>query len=353
MQNRQLLLDYLNKYSEDEKIYKRYYELQNSPSDLKRFLAGLDTEFVKSHYLLIREFPFITIPEVFLENSGYGTISLGSNAVTITKHLRYTPVFVHQHDFFEIIYMLSGTARQHLDEELLTLNTGDICFIPPYTNHTLEIFDDSLAINIILRRDTFEDVFFNTIRTGDLLSRFFMSCLYSKTPMKRILFSTGDDTEIQEEILSMVMESITDDQYSDRLLTHMVPIFFAHVLRKYGRSASVLSAPDKNDENALNIIAYINDHYKNVSLKELSDVFHYSVSHISRLIRKETGTGFSAFTTGIRLAKATALLNQTNQSAAGISEMVGYENPETFIRAFERQYHMTPTAYRKQKKLSS
>jgi AraC-like DNA-binding protein/mannose-6-phosphate isomerase-like protein (cupin superfamily) len=347
MQNKQLVFDYLKQYTDDEQVYRRYHELQDSPRELKSFLESLDPEMVRRHYLLFREFSFIVIPKIFRENSGFEGHHLGQQPVTINKHLRYTPVFVHQHDFFEIVYILTGTAHQTLDRERLELKKGDICFIPPYTDHTLEIFDDSLAINIILRRDTFEDIFFNTLRSNDILSRFFMSCLYSKTPMRRILFSTGDDEEIQDEVLSMVMESVTPDEYSDHLLSHMVPVFFAHVLRKYRKTVSVLQTPDQNDQNALNIISYINDHYKTVSLKELSGIFHYSISHISRLIRKETGTGFAAFVREIRLTKAASLLRSTDQSIAHISEMVGYENPETFIRAFERTYQVTPSVFRK------
>ena len=44
---------------------------------------------------------------------------------------------------------------------------------------------------------------------------------------------------------------------------------------------------------------------------------------------------------------AAALLRGTRTSVADISAMVGYENPESFIRVFEKYYGMTPTAYRK------
>lgn len=44
---------------------------------------------------------------------------------------------------------------------------------------------------------------------------------------------------------------------------------------------------------------------------------------------------------------ATALLLNTRASVADIASMVGYENPESFIRVFQKVYQMSPTAYRK------
>lgn len=36
----------------------------------------------------------------------------------------------------------------------------------------------------------------------------------------------------------------------------------------------------------------------------------------------------------------------TQKSVADISEILGYENPETFIRAFKKDLHITPAKYR-------
>jgi len=44
---------------------------------------------------------------------------------------------------------------------------------------------------------------------------------------------------------------------------------------------------------------------------------------------------------------AAALLLNTRTSVADVAYMVGYENPESFIRVFQKVYAMSPTAYRK------
>ncbi len=57
--------------------------------------------------------------------------------------------------------------------------------------------------------------------------------------------------------------------------------------------------------------------------------------------------GFVNFVRRIRMNHAAALLLNTRTSVADVAYMVGYENPESFIRVFQKVYAMSPTAYRK------
>lgn len=83
--------------------------------------------------------------------------------------------------------------------------------------------------------------------------------------------------------------------------------------------------------------------------ENVASQFNYSVPHCSRLIRDETGIGFVAFVRRIKMNHAAALLLNTRTSVADIANMVGYENPESFIRVFQKVYQMPPTAYRKKR----
>ena len=69
--------------------------------------------------------------------------------IVLSKHYRYTPVFSHEHEFFEILCVYDGTAHTAIQGIEHTLHTGDICIIPPHTTHSVGIFDDSVAFNIL------------------------------------------------------------------------------------------------------------------------------------------------------------------------------------------------------------
>ena len=69
--------------------------------------------------------------------------------------------------------------------------------------------------------------------------------------------------------------------------------------------------------------------------------------HYRNLIKETTGMTFTEITQRIRMEKAQDMLSNTNLSVAAISEEVGYDAPEHFIRLFKKYTKMTPSAYRK------
>ncbi len=50
--------------------------------------------------------------------------------------------------------------------------------------------------------------------------------------------------------------------------------------------------------------------------------------------------------TQIRFQQAESLLRDSILTVAQISGRLGYRTPENFMRAFKKQYHMTPSQYR-------
>lgn len=329
--------------------YKRFYDLRDDPEKRKAYADEME-DYVRAHHLLIFDYPFVTHPELLREEDLYEHLSItkGSN-VNVVRHLRYTPVFVHSHSFFTVLYVLRGQCGHTVGGADLPMKQGDVFFLPPYVKQTIEVFDNSIVLNLHIRRDTFDDVFFNALRYNNILSDFFMSCLYSQEPVSGILFHTGNDKDVENLFLEMYKEVQLDDSYSWRLLNYLVPLLFAKILRSYSDKAIFTGVDSKqgSDSNKLRILSFINDNYRTVTLEDVATHFNYSVPHCSKLIRDETGIGFVAFVRRIKMNHAVALLLNTRTSVADIANMVGYENPESFIRVFQKVYQMSPTAYRK------
>ena len=349
MIGKQELLERLLEYTEEEEVYREYYALRDDPEGRERFLRERET-FAREHRLLIFEYPFVSYPEVLTEADLYPFLSISrEGSVNVVRHLRYTPVFWHSHSFFTVLYVLRGRCGHRVGDLDLPMERGDVFFLPPYVRQTIEVFDDSLVLNIHIRRDTFDDVFFSSLRYNNILSDFFLGCLYSREHGGNgILFKTGEDEEIEESFLEMVRETERDDAYSWKLLNHLVPLLFVRLLRGYSDTA-VFPGENRRQgrSGTLPILSYIRDNYRDITLEKTAEHFHYSVSHCSRLIREETGTGFVDFVRRIRMGHAASMLTESRQPVADISTMVGYENPESFIRAFEKVYGMSPTQYRR------
>jgi AraC-like DNA-binding protein len=65
------------------------------------------------------------------------------------------------------------------------------------------------------------------------------------------------------------------------------------------------------------------------------------------MVKTISNMSFSELLTSIRLQQAENLLSHTLLSVSEISEKIGYKNPETFIRAFKKNYLLSPGQYRR------
>lgn len=94
---------------------------------------------------------------------------------------------------------------------------------------------------------------------------------------------------------------------------------------------------------------YIQDHYSEVSLnlKSLAKFVNMGACYFSVIFKKETGTTFIDYLTGIRLAKAKELLLSTNLKTYEISYQVGYDNPTFFSTLFKKANGQSPSEFRK------
>lgn len=94
---------------------------------------------------------------------------------------------------------------------------------------------------------------------------------------------------------------------------------------------------------------YIKEHYKDITLQSMASHFHLSDPYLSKFIKEKTGETFGNLVKECRLNRACHILKTSNMLVEDISNMIGYENPEHFIRVFKSKYGMTPIQYRKNK----
>jgi len=113
--------------------------------------------------------------------------------------------------------------------------------------------------------------------------------------------------------------------------------------------------PIKNSANLFEAISdYINRNYSNpnLSLSEISKVYFYSEKHLSSLIKKNSGVGFTEFLTQIRIKKATEIMKVKNDSISNIATLCGFSDPLYFSKVFKKHTGKSPSVYIKEAELS-
>lgn len=336
--------------NEDEQFYKAYYEAGKAPDRLKSFLEQVDREDAVRRHLVIPEI----LPEIIsyeMHDSEYFKENDGRN-VYISRHNRYTPSFMHQHDFFEMVFVLSGRCTQNIGLKRLNFQEGDIIFIAPGAFHTMEVFDDETAVfNILLRKSTFYQMFAPMMTRDDLMGHFFSEGFYNTKRIEYLAFHLPGDTLIEKQLLFLKLyrEHLFHDAYSDQILIGLLTAEVAEIMRSYQDTmeSSYSETPVQATDNFL-VLNYLQNHLEDVSLADVADHFGFSVSYCSRLIKSTTGQGFNDWKRTLRMRQAEHMLLNTKKSVADIGAALGYLNLETFIRTFKREIHLTPSQYRKQ-----
>ena len=89
------------------------------------------------------------------------------------------------------------------------------------------------------------------------------------------------------------------------------------------------------------------NHDKPLTMEILGRHFHYSVSTLSHLFRKNTGLSLNGYIESLRLDEAEWLLRQSSLTISEIAACVGFCTPAYFSTVFKKKTGLTPKEYRR------
>lgn len=328
-----------HRWEENEIFYKALYEAKRQGPDVyAQFLARQNPAELQKSGLYVPELaPRSTkFPEsvpIFRSNLD----------IAVWKHSRYTPFFFHQHEYFEILYVMEGAARHQVDEdEAFEISPGDVCILPDTTTHALEAMsDDCIIINIMLKKSTFQDTFRDILSADNMISQFFQNALFGSSHARYLFFRTGENPEIRRCVKNLFVENYNRKIHYDRILKSEIVCFFVYLLRRYEQ----YFVPGKHSLD-LEILKYLQHSTADITLESAAQHFNYNPAYFSRLVHKLTGRSFSNLLKQHRMEIACQFLRESSLPIGQIYTLAGYSTLAHFNRSFKKMYNQTPTQYR-------
>ena len=112
---------------------------------------------------------------------------------------------------------------------------------------------------------------------------------------------------------------------------------------------SVNSGEKKSYSSVTNkVIDYLNqNYYRKVSLNEVSQLVSLSPTHLSRVLKRDTGESYIDLFNNLKIAIAVKLLKETNLKVYEVANKVGIENYSYFYQLFKKITGISPTDYNK------
>lgn len=341
------LLKELEKLSEDEKAYRKYYLSDKTEEDCQELLRQIRPEEAGKRPFTHQDVLAFCFPRLITD--AYIGVGADGRRIVLELFPRYKPSAMHSHEACVLSYVLRGTCRHRIGTEDLEMTEGMLCFVAPRVSHALKVYDDSLVINIHIPVRQFYVLFMEQIHQPNPISRFFTAVLLENAGENDyLLFDTGRDLFLREQILEMLKAQNHQDCYCAAELLHMLNLLFIRLLRYYANS-SALHKESLTDNQVLDMVFYIHKNLRTITLPALAKRYGYSQTHCSRLLKQNTGRNYVELVRLLRMKQAGLLLENSGLRLFEISDLVGYENPETFIRAFKKEYGMTPGAFRKRR----
>lgn len=269
--------------------------------------------------------------------------------IDLRPHTRFVHFPRHRHNYVEIVYMCSGSTTHILnDTDRVVLREGDLLFLNQNITQEIEAASlEDIAVNFIILPEFFDQAF-NMMEKTNVLRDFLVSTLSQDTSLTNYLhFQAQDILPVQNLVENMIWSLIekksgfnTINQTTMGLLFMNLSAFAENINR---------NLPNQYEQNlVLAVLKYLDTHYKNGTLADISSELNQETYHISRLLKKHTGNNFKELLQQRKLQQAVYLLKQTPLTVDAIMEAIGYDNSSYFYRKFKEKYHCSPKEYRLQ-----
>jgi AraC family cel operon transcriptional repressor len=256
------------------------------------------------------------------------------NQVHLTRATLATsrPAQLHDHDFYELIWVQNGRVRHHLADEAQDLNEGDFLFIRPPDLHALQgRGEEALVVSITLHPDMIVSL---GLRHPGLTDQFFWSPAPAPVRIRR-------DSRQLAEINQSALRLERADRTALSAESFLLPLIA-------GLLDQTESLPTGAPDWLIAACAAARDpRVFRDGAAGFAKVAGRAHPHVSRTVRRYLNLSPSDYINQQRMAFAARRLAGSSDSIAEIAADCGIPNLSHFHKLFRSHHSTTPLHYRK------
>ena len=245
---------------------------------------------------------------------------------------------LHQHDYWEMFYVISGCASHRLENSNSVFSSGTLYLLKPYHTHAFYDTFDKVAIH---RDIALSDELFR--QTCNSISEDFYDTFVS-SPQKLFTIPIDEATTTTLEKRLDNFCSIPELELQQQKIVSRMICNFILLLFFENRILSI-----RHDSDQLNRIIETmkKPEVLQFGIEYLLNEVGFSHGYLCRLFRKQTGKTILETLTSFRMQYASNLIRNSNFTFLDISERVGYDSLSHFVKVFKQYYHQTPSEYKR------
>ncbi len=248
-----------------------------------------------------------------------------------------TKVDYHYHEFYKLLFFVSGKGGYFVEGKRYSLTPGDIILIGKQCVHRPE-FEPGVPCERIILYISPEFLLresSSSCQLADCFSKEYDHVLRPSEKIRKTLFS----------IVSNIEQELSSKRYGKEivstgmLLRLMVEIARSIFYKEVQKPAPMLP----KSKRMLDIMHYLDSHLtEDINIDTLAEKFYISRFHMMRRFREETGTTIHSYISDHRLMLARDLISQ-GIPATEVCFQCGFGSYSSFSRAYGKFFGTTPT----------
>jgi AraC-like DNA-binding protein/quercetin dioxygenase-like cupin family protein len=240
---------------------------------------------------------------------------------------------VHWHDYYELVYVIEGTADHVVNGVPHPLSPGSLFLLTPADFH--EIVPDS-AESLLCYNVVIDPAALDGQQLNELLP----------TPSDGSVLMASGYPDAEADFRRLWKESREGRPGTEALMQALLRCILIEFARRCEAGAAP-PRPQRNDSGIARAVLYVDHHFREpLTLADVAAQAHLSPNYFSERFRDFTGTSFQAYLQQRRLRFARSLLAATDLGVTEACHAAGFNSVSHFGRAYRRRYGQAPSAYR-------
>ena len=250
---------------------------------------------------------------------------------------------LHYHEFYEIVYVIQGSATHIINNKKYQACMGDLFLMDCNTAHTMTDMSPNFEIIVVSFLPEIIDI---TLRdsqnTNDLLLYFINQDYFELQTSESFFVLRACSDSFEGILMEMYNEYINHKDFSTLIIKHLLTVVLSRIYRQ------ILKKDAKNSRDHLaSVLHYIDQHYnQNIKLEDLAKIAMLNDTYLSAQFKLKYGVSISHYINAKRIEQACVILKTTDRPILSIINDVGYKDSKFFYRSFKKFTGMTPGAYR-------
>ena len=243
----------------------------------------------------------------------------------------------HFHPELEILFIIEGNATVNVKSRKYELKKEDALLINSNTMHTVESMEHTIIYRVCLSRRFIgkivrdKNILFDTDKIYEDIGATYVQ-KNVKQILRELVFQyvrvPGKTRCMEESLIYQLLDCLIENYELDG-------------------EKKVNYKECSEDERLDFVLEYIGKNYMNkISLSDLADELYMSVSSLSRMFKKQTGTYFVDYVNQLRVRYAAKEIAYSTENITKIAMDCGFSNLSMFNKVFRSIYKISPSEYR-------